>query len=107
MLFRSAPESCSLLVQEISVASREQDSGAQQITKAINQLDTVIQHNASLSEELSATSEEIAGQASMVAGTAAELSSQSQRLQDSIAFFKLESIEGRARVSLIGQMKSA
>jgi methyl-accepting chemotaxis protein len=95
------------LVQEISVASREQDSGAQQITKAINQLDTVIQHNASLSEELSATSEEIAGQASMVAGTAAELSAQSQRLQESIAFFKLESLEGRARVPLIGQEKSA
>ncbi len=77
------------LVQEISVASREQDSGAQQITQAVNQLDNVIQHNASLSEELSATSEEIAAQATMVAGTAAELAEQSRKLQEAIAFFKL------------------
>ena len=76
------------LVQEISVASREQDSGALQISKAMNQLDAVIQHNASLSEELSATSEEIAGQSSMVAGTAAELAEQSRRLEEAVAFFK-------------------
>jgi methyl-accepting chemotaxis protein len=77
------------LVQEISVASREQDSGAQQIAKAISQLDAVIQHNASLSEEFSATSEEIAGQSTMVAGTAAELADQAERLAKAVAFFKL------------------
>ncbi|MBP7264988.1 MAG: cache domain-containing protein [Spirochaetia bacterium] len=77
------------LVQEISVASREQDSGAQQINKAIAQLDTVIQHNASLSEEFSATSEEIAGQAENVAATAGSLAEQSRRLMDAISFFKL------------------
>ena len=78
------------LVQEISGASREQDSGAQQINKAISQLDSVIQHNASLSEEFSATSEEIAGQASTVAATAADLASQSEALKTAVAFFKLE-----------------
>ena len=77
------------LVQEISVASREQDSGAQQINKAIAQLDTVIQHNASISEEFSATSEEIAGQSTMVAGTAEELAAQADRLQEAVAFFRL------------------
>ncbi len=77
------------LVQEISLASREQDSGAQQITKAIVQLDTVIQHNASLSEEFSATSEEISGQAANVAGTAEELAGQAAILQQAIAFFDL------------------
>ena len=35
------------LVQEISAASKEQDSGAEQINKAIQQLDQVIQQNAS------------------------------------------------------------
>jgi len=81
------------LVQEISVASREQDSGIQQITKAIAQLDSVIQHNASLSEELSATSEEISGRATMVAGTAEELASQAGSLKEAVAFFKLNQRE--------------
>jgi methyl-accepting chemotaxis protein len=81
------------LVQEISVASREQDSGAQQINKAISQLDTVIQSNASLSEEFSATSEEISSQSSMVAGTAEQLADQAARLQEAIAFFKLASTD--------------
>ncbi len=79
------------LVQEISVASREQDSGAQQINKAIAQLDTVIQNNASMSEEFSATSEEISSQSSTVAGTAEQLADQAARLKEAIAFFKLES----------------
>ncbi|MBP7263307.1 MAG: HAMP domain-containing protein [Spirochaetia bacterium] len=81
------------LVQEISVASREQDSGAQQINKAIAQLDSVIQHNAALSEELSATSEEISGRATMVAGTAEELASQAGSLKEAVAFFKLNQRE--------------
>ncbi len=76
------------LVQEISLASREQDSGAQQINKAIAQLDTVIQHNASISEEFSATSEEIAGQSAQVAGTAEELATQAERLRNAVSFFK-------------------
>ena len=77
------------LVQEISVASREQDSGAQQIAKAIGQLDSVIQHNASLSEEFSATSEQIAGQAASVSATAQELAAQASALREAIAYFRL------------------
>jgi len=77
------------LVQEISVASREQDAGAQQINQAMTQLDSVIQQNASISEEFSATSEEIAGQATMVAKTAAELAEQSERLQALVGFFTI------------------
>lgn len=61
------------LVQEISASSKEQDTGADQINKAIQQLDSVIQQNASASEEMASTSE--------------ELSSQAEQLQDSIAFF--------------------
>ena len=64
------------LVQEIAAASREQDSGAQQVNKAIQQLDEVIQRNAGASEEMSATSE--------------ELSAQAQLLQGAIAFFKVD-----------------
>lgn len=51
------------LVQEISSACREQDSGVAQINKAIQQLDQVIQQNASISEEMASTSEELANQA--------------------------------------------
>jgi methyl-accepting chemotaxis protein len=49
------------LVQEISAASSEQSSGTDQINKAIMQLDTVIQSNASASEELASTAEELQG----------------------------------------------
>jgi len=61
------------LVQEICASSREQDTGAEQINKAMQQLDQVIQQNASAAEEMSSTAE--------------ELSSQAEQLQSSIAFF--------------------
>jgi methyl-accepting chemotaxis protein len=68
------------LVQEITAASREQDSGAGQINKALQQLDQVIQQNAASSEETSSTSEELAGQAA--------------QLQSAISFF---SVRGASR----------
>jgi methyl-accepting chemotaxis protein len=69
------------LVQEITAASREQDAGAGQINKALQQLDQVIQQNAAASEEVSAT--------------AGELSGQAEQLREGIAFFKVET-SGRA-----------
>ena len=68
------------LVQEISAASKEQDTGAEQVNQAIKQLDQVIQQNASASEEMASTSE--------------ELSSQAEQLQDTIAFFKVDTKAG-------------
>ncbi|MDH5182905.1 MAG: methyl-accepting chemotaxis protein [Gammaproteobacteria bacterium] len=64
------------LVQEISAASDEQASGANQVKTAVSQLDTVSQQNASGSEELAATAE--------------EMSAQSEKLQEVIGFFKLD-----------------
>ncbi len=64
------------LVEEISAASREQNSGAAQINAAIQQLDKVTQQNTSASEELSSTAEELASQA--------------EQLQSTIAFFRLD-----------------
>ncbi|MCP5195877.1 MAG: methyl-accepting chemotaxis protein [Gammaproteobacteria bacterium] len=61
------------LVTEISAASREQNTGAEQINIAIQQLDQVTQQNAGASEQMSSTSE--------------ELSAQAQQLQSTIAFF--------------------
>ena len=63
------------LVQEITASSKEQDTGAEQINKAIQQLDQVIQQNASASEEMASTSE--------------ELSSQAEQLQSAISFFDI------------------
>ena len=59
------------LVQEISAASREQDSGANQINSAIQQLDQVVQQNSSVSEEMAATAEELYGQSDMLRQTIA------------------------------------
>ncbi len=77
MLTKMVPDiqKTSELVQEITASSKEQDTGAEQINKAIQQLDQVIQQNASASEEMASTSE--------------ELSSQAEQLQDSISFFNI------------------
>jgi len=45
------------LVEEISAACREQDTGANPVNQAIQQLDKVIQQNAGAADEMSATSE--------------------------------------------------
>lgn len=84
MLVRMVPDiqRTAELVQEISASSREQDTGAEQINKAIQQLDQVIQQNAAASEEMAATAEELASQA--------------DQLQASIAFFRTDD-RGAAR----------
>lgn len=64
------------LVEEIAVACREQDNGAQQVSKAIVQLDTVVQQNAATSEEMAAMAE--------------ELSSNAQNLVGLISFFSID-----------------
>jgi methyl-accepting chemotaxis protein len=67
------------LVQEISASSREQNTGTEQIAKAVMQLDQVIQQNASISEEMASMAEELASQA--------------EHLKNTITFFKV-STEG-------------
>ncbi len=64
------------LVQEISAATKEQASGADQINSAIQQLNQVIQQNAGTAEEMSSTAEEV--------------STQAVKLQGTVAFFKIE-----------------
>jgi methyl-accepting chemotaxis protein len=63
-------------VQEITAASDEQSSGIGQINGAMTQLSQTTQQNASASEELAATSE--------------EMSSQAEKLQQLMAFFRLD-----------------
>lgn len=65
--------------QEISAASREQNSGINQVNSAIQQLNNVTQQNASASEELASTAEELAEQA--------------EQLNELISFFKIGRVE--------------
>jgi len=64
------------LVQEISAASIEQSSGANQVNTAIQQLNQVTQQNAAAAEEMATSSEELASQA--------------EQLKDIIGFFKVD-----------------
>lgn len=64
------------LVQEISAASAEQTTGADQINSAIQQLNQATQQNAAASEE--------------VATSAEELSAQADQLREIISFFEVD-----------------
>jgi len=67
------------LVNEIASASSEQNTGSQQISRAIDQLSKVTQQNAAAAEEMSSSSEELASQA--------------ETLKDAIMFFKIDQVE--------------
>jgi methyl-accepting chemotaxis protein len=69
------------LVQEISAASSEQNSGVGQINGAINQISQAVQQNAAAAEELASTSEEVNAQA--------------LELQSMMAFFTLAEEKGQ------------
>ncbi|MCR4938839.1 MAG: HAMP domain-containing protein [Treponemataceae bacterium] len=64
------------LTQEISAAAREEDVGAQQINKAVIELDSLVQRSASSAEEFASLSEEMA--------------SQSDELLKALQFFKFD-----------------
>jgi methyl-accepting chemotaxis protein len=54
------------LVNNISVASKEQDAGISQINQGIMQVSQVVQNNSATSEESAAASEELTGQAELL-----------------------------------------
>ena len=72
-------EKTAKLVQEISAASVEQNSGAEQVNSALQQLNQVTQQNAAASEEMATSSEELASQA--------------EQLKEIVNFFKIENTE--------------
>lgn len=74
-MFVPSIEETSRLVEEISNASVEQNSGVEQINDAIQMLNQVTQQNAAASEEMATVSEELAAQA--------------MQLRNTISFFKL------------------
>jgi methyl-accepting chemotaxis protein len=68
------------LIQDISAACAEQSTGATQVNNALQELDGVIQQNASASEQ--------------TASTSATISHQARQLRDSVAFFQVEVSQG-------------
>jgi methyl-accepting chemotaxis protein len=84
MLVKLVPDiqKTSELVQEITAASKEQTTGADQINSAIQQLNQVIQQNAGAAEEMASTAEELASQA--------------EQLQTTVSFFKIKGMEEQA-----------
>ncbi len=81
------------LVQEISASSKEQNSGADQINKALMQLDQVVQQNASASEEMASMAEELSGQA--------------EQLQSTMAFFRVGESNDSGGVRLLTETRGA
>ncbi|MDY3562523.1 methyl-accepting chemotaxis protein [Gemmata sp. JC673] len=77
------------IVTEMAAASREQSAGIEQVNKAVSQMDTVTQRNASQTEEMSATAQALTDQAA--------------QLRDLLARFKL----GHARPALAPRQAKA
>jgi methyl-accepting chemotaxis protein len=71
------------LVQDVAAASTEQSGGVTEINKAMSQVDTVTQRNASSAEELSSTAEELAAQ--------------SEQLQQLMTFFRVAGEQSASR----------
>ena len=68
------------IITEIAAASKEQSTGIDQVNKAVPQMDTVTQRNASQTEEMSATAQTLTDQAA--------------QLRDLVSRFKLNQDEG-------------
>ncbi len=51
------------MISEIAAASREQNTGVDQVSKAVSQMDHVTQANAAQTEELSSTAQSLAAEA--------------------------------------------
>jgi methyl-accepting chemotaxis protein len=76
-------EKTTMLIQEISSASVEQNSGAEQVNRAMQQLSNVSQQNAAASEEMSASAEQMTGQAA--------------HLEELITYFKIDAEQANDR----------
>ena len=82
-------EKTAKLVQEISAASIEQTSGADQINNAIQQLNTITQQNAAASEELATSAEEMASQA--------------EQLREIISYFSVGDDKNRIKIQNVNK----
>lgn len=72
------------MISEIAAASREQNTGIEQVNEAVTQMDQVTQSNAAQTEELSSTAQGLSGQ--------------SEQLQRLVARFRLDQGESGAHL---------
>jgi methyl-accepting chemotaxis protein len=79
------------IVTEIAAASNEQSSGIEQINKAITQMDTVVQMNASLVQQATVAASSMAGQAEGLSRSVAQF-----RIEDSSLGAALPSAQAHA-----------
>lgn len=79
------------LVGEISAACREQNSGAEQINQAIQQLDLITQQTTQAIQQLDQVTQQNAAAANEMSATAEQLSAEALRLNERSSFFRLES----------------
>lgn len=78
------------LIQDISAAALEQDSGASQINNAIQQLTTTVQQNSAASEQLAAGAKQMAAEA--------------EALKESVAFLQVEENDATSVSELFGML---
>ncbi len=78
------------LVQEISAASNEQNSGAEQINNAIRQLDQVTQQNVSNSGAVASTAQEMAAMSRSMLIHSKKMTDHASHLQRTMEFFTVD-----------------
>ncbi len=86
-------QKASELVMQISTASVEQNSGADQINNAIQNLNNVVQQNAAVAEEMAANSEELNNQANV--------------LSDAISFFTIDSENAFTQTTSVPEVETS
>jgi methyl-accepting chemotaxis protein len=90
------------IMTQIAAASHEQSSGVEQINKAITQMDTVVQMNASLVEEATAAATSMAHQATGLARAVAQF-----RIEEGAAFAQPAAVEGASHAQALPRTQHA
>jgi methyl-accepting chemotaxis protein len=78
------------LVAEISQASTEQNTGVQLMNEVIQQVSVAIQGVSQTAQDLAAISQHTASGAKEVSSAAGQMTSQAARLEETVAYFKLD-----------------
>jgi len=90
----------SALVQEITAASLEQDSGINQVNTALQQLTNIVEANSSVSEQMASSSDELSGQAELLLETVSVFkTSISEKDNDEIAKLQKDILEKQLKVN--------
>jgi methyl-accepting chemotaxis protein len=94
------------LVGEISAASTEQAQGIEQINKAVNEMDKVVQQNAANAEESASASEEMSAQAYQIKDFVGELKTMVDGSKGGRSANKEKSVKNRMEMAAVSGKKS-